>query len=97
MFLFRYVLVAIARAPRDSAEPSLGEGSTVWACSAPLSIVSSSSRDNLQTTAFVNPDGKIVVVVLNMSEEKLPYYLWVSGQAAETVSLPHSISTLIIG
>ncbi|WP_235048408.1 glycoside hydrolase family 30 protein [Arcticibacter svalbardensis] len=43
-------------------------------------IVSSSSRVNLQTTAFINPDGKIVVVVLNMSEEKLPYYLWIAGQ-----------------
>ncbi len=59
-------------------------------------IISSASRDNLQTTAFINPDGKIVVVVLNLTDEKLPYYLWIGGKAAETTSLPHSITTLII-
>jgi glucosylceramidase len=58
-------------------------------------IVSSSNRDRLQTTAFVNPDGKIAVVVLNVSNEKLPYRLWVKGKAAETTSLPHSIMTLV--
>lgn len=59
-------------------------------------IVSSSSRDHLQTTAFINTDGKIVVVVLNMTNETIPYHVWINGQGAETKSLPHSISTLII-
>ncbi|MBT1702602.1 glycoside hydrolase family 30 protein [Chryseosolibacter indicus] len=59
-------------------------------------IVSSSNRDKLQTTAFVNTDGKIAVVVMNTSDEKISYRLWIQGQAAETVSLPHSISTMII-
>jgi len=59
-------------------------------------IVSSSNRDKLLTTAFVNPDGKMAVVVMNKSEEKLPYYLWIGGKAAETTSLPHSISTIIV-
>jgi len=58
-------------------------------------IISSSNRDRLQTTAFLNPDGKIAVVVLNVSNEKLPYRLWVKGKAAETTSLPHSIMTLV--
>jgi glucosylceramidase len=59
-------------------------------------IISSSSRDKLQTTAFINPDGKIVVIVLNTSGDKLPYHLWINGDAAEATSLPHSIATLVI-
>jgi glucosylceramidase len=59
-------------------------------------IISSSNRDSLLTTAFVNPDGKIAVVVLNLTDDKMPYYLWVKGKAAETISLPHSIQTLVI-
>lgn len=58
-------------------------------------INASSNRDILQTTAFMNPDGKVTVVVMNSTDEKLPYRLWLNGQAAETVSLPHSIMTLI--
>ena len=59
-------------------------------------IISSSSRDQLQTTAFINPDGKVAVIVLNLSEEKLPYTLWIDGKGAATTSLPHSITTLIV-
>jgi glucosylceramidase len=59
-------------------------------------IGSASSRDKVATTAFINPDGKIAVVVLNQSDEKLTYNLWMGGNAAATTSLPHSISTLII-
>jgi glucosylceramidase len=59
-------------------------------------IVSSSSRDQLQTTAFVNEDGKIAVVVLNTTDQKIDYNIWLNGKAAPTTSLPHSISTLIL-
>ena len=59
-------------------------------------ISCSTNRDKLQATAFINPDGKIVVVVLNTSEDKLPFNLSISGKAAPIVSLPHSIITMII-
>jgi glucosylceramidase len=59
-------------------------------------ISSSASRDNLLTTSFLNPDGSIVVVVMNRTDKAVPYYLWMKGEAAETTSMPHSISTLII-
>jgi glucosylceramidase len=59
-------------------------------------IISSSSRGQLLTTAFRNPDGKIAVVVMNQSNEKIPYHLWISGKAAEITSLPHSIATMIL-
>jgi len=59
-------------------------------------IISSPSRGQLLTTAFLNPDGKIAVVVMNQSNDRIPYRIWISGQAAETTSLPHSIQTLVI-
>ena len=59
-------------------------------------IISSASRGQLHTTAFLNTDGKIAVVVMNESNDKVPYRLWISGKAAEATSLPHSIQTLVI-
>jgi glucosylceramidase len=59
-------------------------------------ISCSTNRDKLQSTAFINPDGKMIVVVLNLSDEKLPFMLCISGKAAPVTSFPHSIITLII-
>jgi glucosylceramidase len=59
-------------------------------------IASSASRDKLATTAYKNPDGKIAVVVMNKTDEKIEYYLWIKGKAAKTISAPHSIATLIV-
>lgn len=54
------------------------------------------SRDKLLTTAYINPDGKLAVVVMNQTDEKIEYSLWIKGKAAKTTSLPHSIATLIV-
>lgn len=59
-------------------------------------IISSASRGQFLTTAFVNTDGKIAVIVMNQSNDKIPYRLWMNGQAAEVTSLPHSIQTLVV-
>ncbi len=59
-------------------------------------VITSSNRDKLQTTAFINSNGKLAVVVLNTSDDKIDYRLWINGDAAQTTSLPHSIATLII-
>ncbi len=59
-------------------------------------IIASSSRDALESTAFINPDGKIVVVVLNTTPNEIKHLLWIKGEAAETVSAAHSISTYLI-
>ena len=59
-------------------------------------IAASTNRAQLQTTAFLNTDGSIAVVVLNTTDEKLPYHLMYKGKAALTESLPHSITSLII-
>jgi len=57
-------------------------------------FASSPSRSQLLSTAFVNPDGKVSVVVMNKSDKKISYFLWLDGNAAEVSSLPHSIQTL---
>ena len=59
-------------------------------------IISSSNRDSLQTTAFINIDGSTVVIVLNTTEIEIDYHLWGEGKAAAVKSLPHSITTLVI-
>lgn len=59
-------------------------------------IISAPSRGQLLTTAFLNTDGTIAVVVMNQSNDKIPYRIWMKGMAAETTSLPHSIQTLVI-
>jgi glucosylceramidase len=57
-------------------------------------IACSSSRAQLLATAFRNPDGTFVVVVMNQGDTQVDFRLYVGVQAAETASLPHSIMTL---
>jgi glucosylceramidase len=59
-------------------------------------ITSSPSRSQLLTTAFKNPDGSVVVVVMNQGNNKTPFNLWINGKSAETTALPHSINTYVI-
>ncbi|WP_448702431.1 glycoside hydrolase family 30 beta sandwich domain-containing protein [Mucilaginibacter sp. AW1-3] len=59
-------------------------------------IISSASRDKLLTTAYLNPDGKIAVVVMNNGDAAIPYSLLIKGRGAAVTALPHSIATLII-
>lgn len=59
-------------------------------------VIASSNRDELMTTAFINKDNKLVVIVLNLTDEKTPYNLWIKGMSAGATSLPHSITTLIV-
>ncbi len=58
-------------------------------------IIASSNRDLLETTAFINPDGRVVVIVLNRSNQPVEYRLWVKGKAAEVKSLARSIQSLV--
>ncbi|RIJ48725.1 glycosyl hydrolase [Maribellus luteus] len=59
-------------------------------------IAASSSRDDLQTTAFKNPDGSVAVVVLNLSEKEYDYLLMVGEKATKLQSLPRSIMTVVM-
>ena len=58
-------------------------------------IACSPSRSALSATAFINTDGKVAVIVMNKTDQKVNYSLWIKGQAAEVESLPHSMQTLI--
>lgn len=59
-------------------------------------IASSSSRDLVREVAFQNPDGTIVLVVLNLSDEELEFNIRIHGVAAPSKSLAHSINTYLI-
>ncbi|WP_295720197.1 glycoside hydrolase family 30 protein [Mucilaginibacter sp.] len=59
-------------------------------------VAAVASRDKLLTTAYLNPNGKLAVIVMNKTDEKIEYSLWIKGKAAKTTSMPHSIATLIV-
>jgi glucosylceramidase len=59
-------------------------------------VISSSSVDSLLTTAFRNPDGTVAVVVLNLTGQEQPFFLWENGNGAGTTSPAHSIMTLVV-
>ena len=54
------------------------------------------TRSQLLSTAFLNPDGSVVVVVMNESAINTPFYLWIDGKAVESLARPHSINSYII-
>jgi glucosylceramidase len=60
-------------------------------------IASASMSEHLLSTAFRNEDGSIAVVVMNESDEALPFLLWLDGKAAAANSPAHSIQTLVVG
>jgi glucosylceramidase len=51
--------------------------------------------DRLLATAFKNTDGKVAVVVLNLSDDTVPFSFWIDGETAKTTSPAHSIMTLV--
>jgi glucosylceramidase len=59
-------------------------------------IAVSTNRPALQSTGFLNPDGSIVVIIMNMTDQPVPYHLMIKGKAATAESLAHSIATIII-
>lgn len=58
-------------------------------------IASAPSRSPLLTTAFLNTDGSVAVVVMNQGNAPITYNLWIGGKATEVKTLPHSIQTLV--
>ena len=59
-------------------------------------ILTSASRSQLLTTGFINEDGSVAIVVMNKTNRKTVYNLYIRGASAEITSLPHSIQTLVI-
>jgi glucosylceramidase len=59
-------------------------------------VAAAPSRSQLLSTAFLNPDGTLVVVVMNESATNTPFHIWIDGQSVESVARPHSINSYII-
>jgi glucosylceramidase len=57
-------------------------------------ILHAGTADEFETTAFLNTDGMIAVVVMNRTEQTLPFALKYNGLAAPTLSPARSIMTL---
>lgn len=55
----------------------------------------SSSRSQLLATGFVNPDGTVVVVVLNQTNNSIPYFVWVQNKAIKVEATARSIATIL--
>jgi glucosylceramidase len=56
-------------------------------------IISASTLDELETTAFLNRDGQIAVLVMNRTSKSVDFALKYNDQAALAESPAHSIST----
>jgi glucosylceramidase len=59
-------------------------------------IISSSTTDSLLTTAFLNKDGRIAVIVMNPTGTDQPFNLQLKNRAAKADSPAHSIMTFVI-
>jgi glucosylceramidase len=59
-------------------------------------VLCSSSRSQLLATAFLNPGGELVIVVMNDSDKPANYLLSIGKQVAKTTALAHSIATLVV-
>lgn len=54
------------------------------------------SSENLESTAFQNPDGSVAVIALNRTEKDIDFALNLNGRLAETNLTAHSIKTFYI-
>jgi glucosylceramidase len=59
-------------------------------------IMCVTNRNDLQATAAVNPDGQVVVVVLNLIDKEIRYHLNTTAAGVETSIPGHSIATYVI-
>jgi glucosylceramidase len=58
-------------------------------------IVCSLNNDDMLATAFINPDGKIVTVILNMTDNSMDYKIWIENKGLTAKSPAHSIITVV--
>jgi len=59
-------------------------------------ILCAASREALEATAFVNPDGGVVVIALNRTAQPLPFALSVGGKSYRAALPARSIATLLL-
>jgi glucosylceramidase len=59
-------------------------------------IACTSSSDDFVATAFLNPDGKIAVVLTNLTDHDEIFQLWVAGEVIKYTSPAHGIITMVL-
>lgn len=59
-------------------------------------ISSVSSANNLMTTAFLNEDGSIVIVVMNQGDAEISFNITMNLKTAALISPAHSIQTIVL-
>ena len=59
-------------------------------------IACTSSSDDFLATAFRNPDGKIAVVLTNLTDHSQIFQLWVEGRAVRSTSPANGIVTMVL-
>ena len=60
-----------------------------------LRVSTSASRSTIESTTFQNPDGSLVTVVMNRTDEALDYTLVVENQEARASIPAHAMQTLV--
>lgn len=58
-------------------------------------ISTSASRTYIESTSFMNEDGKMVTVVMNSTDEPIEYKLYIGMQAVKETIQAHAMQTLI--
>lgn len=59
-------------------------------------VGSSTNKDYLLSTSFLNENGELVVVVMNESDTDTDYNLWIEGKSSKLAAPAHSIQTIIL-
>lgn len=59
-------------------------------------VLCASTREALEATAFVNPEGGVVVVAMNRTDRPLPFSLNTTNSKHEAALPPRSIATLLL-
>jgi glucosylceramidase len=59
-------------------------------------VEAASSRSNLLTTAFANPDGRLATVVMNQTDQAVDYNFFVGQDEARVLIPAHAIQTLVV-
>ena len=59
-------------------------------------ILCATTRENLESTAFINPDGSVAIVVLNRTEQALRFSLDSHEWTTTTAIPPRSIATFVV-
>jgi glucosylceramidase len=59
-------------------------------------VLCASSLDELEAAAFENDENGLAIIILNRSDEAIPFDLRVAADVAHLESPPHSISTLLL-